>query len=844
VAEDLNKERLKILKEIEKLKRDIAASDAQEIRDTKKVNELNTKRITLATKLKNINIQIQQSRTKVSTDVLQSISDQEQGLKSLTGIYLPIQEIEKRRIQSLHSSAIQSEHNLNILERSQEINEQIANLTSSDITQKELLNREFESELGNIKKIGSIDRYPNLKKQVESLRVTNSLANEYAHLTENQKEQLDAQIAVYDGIKKSIGGVLDTASLMLSNASAGIGFLTIGLGQVVGKIGEMNSEFGLTLSSTDGIARRTALMSTVFDDATGTATELANQFGNTESASLGTQLNTNLLALNLGISGKEAATLVGSFARLNNGSKNIAEDLITSTKEFAKQRGVIPSQVMSDLANNTEAFALFGKDGGKNLASAAVFARQLGTELSTMVGIADNLLDFESSITKELELSSLLGRNINLERARGLAFQNDLEGATKEVLHQLGGINAFEQMNYYQRKASADLIGVSVVELQRMATQLETANTETTFFQRQFSSLNELATGLTNKISGPFLSALGSGLVALGQMSGGLQNIFKWEALIAAKRKASLVWMKLKAFFAGKELSFAQKRLLVEKRQAALSTISNKTGGKGDNLGTARGVGKLNPTSMLAGAAALLIVASALFVFGKAVQEFMEVKWGDVGKAVVSMLALVGAVSLLGALMSSGVGAVAILAGAGALLVIATSVLILGNALQAMGSGFEMLSSGISSLIPQLTLAGSVIGSLLMYIPPISLLSVALFGLAGALTAVAGAGLIALPTLSAIGAIGGIATKILGSRTETVNEQSNTKNTSNEINDIDTSVDFTETNSRLDSLIIEMKSLRSDLKAGKISVYLDREKVSKGVAASINRSTENSYGLL
>ena len=38
--------------------------------------------------------------------------------------------------------------------------------------------------------------------------------------------------------------------------------------------------------------------------------------------------------------------------------------------------------------------------------------------MSQISGIGDNLLDFETSITKELELSAMLGRNINLQKAQ------------------------------------------------------------------------------------------------------------------------------------------------------------------------------------------------------------------------------------------------------------------------------------------------------------------------------------------------------------------------------------------------------------------------------------------
>ena len=83
---------------------------------------------------------------------------------------------------------------------------------------------------------------------------------------------------------------------------------------------------------------------------------------------------------------------------------------------------------------------------------AAVSAAKLGVSMSTLEGISDNLLDFESSITKELELSAMLGRNINLNRARALAYQGELGAATKETLKQLGGVDAFNRMDVFQKK--------------------------------------------------------------------------------------------------------------------------------------------------------------------------------------------------------------------------------------------------------------------------------------------------------------------------------------------------------------------------------------------------------
>ena len=65
-------------------------------------------------------------------------------------------------------------------------------------------------------------------------------------------------------------------------------------------------------------------------------------------------------------------------------------------------------------------FTLFGKEGGKNILGILDIAQKLGVNMKTLSGVAEGLLDFESSITKELELSALLGKNINLNKPRQL----------------------------------------------------------------------------------------------------------------------------------------------------------------------------------------------------------------------------------------------------------------------------------------------------------------------------------------------------------------------------------------------------------------------------------------
>ena len=61
-----------------------------------------------------------------------------------------------------------------------------------------------------------------------------------------------------------------------------------------------------------------------------------------------------------------------------------------------------------------------------------------------------------------------MGREINLDRARQLALNNDLAGALEEVVTQVGGEAEFNELNRVQRQALADSVGVSVSELSRL----------------------------------------------------------------------------------------------------------------------------------------------------------------------------------------------------------------------------------------------------------------------------------------------------------------------------------------------------------------------------------------
>jgi hypothetical protein len=848
-----------LLREIKKLQQEIIDLD-------KKSTSLTEDEIRAQERLKNAIVRKAREVKKINKEQLAAqqslvsgISQQEVGLKSLTGMYTPIKEIEKQRVKALGESNIRSQHNVEVLGRAQAINEKIANLTSDDIVQRQALNMELEQELGSLRGRGAALDY-----QKSLLMESNKLANQYAGLTDKQKEFLEKQISVYQGIQDAIGGVLETASLLTKTTGGMFGIALIGAGKFVGKLGEVRSELG-------GITEfGTTALSFIDSNAVSNAKELASQFGGIDNVSGSLQASTSLISANMGISGTEAAGLLGTFSRLNGNSESVALDMTKTTQEFAKQNGVIPSQVMGDLAGATEEFALYGKEGGKNLIQAAVAARKMGVELKTMTGITDNLLDFETSITKELELGAMLGKNINLDRARGLAFAGKTTEAVEETLKALGGVEAFNKMDPFAKKAAADLLGVQVSELDKMVKLQGESVGEVANLNEEFSMANEAVNAGLNKYLGTSLQGIGGMVIGMGQMNAGLSSIglgFKDVAKsIGGGLKKLLMWPvnKIKGAFnlGGADTPDAKPKATAK---------TSKGGGFMDSIG------KMDMKKMIQGAAAILILSAALFVAAKAFQEFGSVTWpavamGLVGLAGLAAIAYVlgkaqgemikGAIAVailgaalipfafsmsliagldigsvmaaaaglvifsaaifgLGALMMTGVGAFIFGAGLLALVGLGVSMMALGAGLLVAAAGFQAIGGSMGSVVSLISQVKDVLGGMFQYIAPIAALSLALVGLAGALTMVGFAGIAALPGLMAVAAVGTIAMgvgSLLG-----IGEEGGTAAGGDS------------------DLLNEIRGLRADLNNGKVAVYLDGQKVTAGVSRVVSRVGTNSY---
>lgn len=169
----------------------------------------------------------------------------------------------------------------------------------------------------------------------------------------------------------------------------------------------------------------------------------------------------------LGLGADEAAGLA-KFSTISGQSiDEFTDSVVQGTNNFTKLNGkaVNHGQVMQDVLSTSDDIALsLGGDAGR-IAAAAAAARGLGMDLKRVDGIANSLMDFESSIQNELEAQLLTGGRINLAKAREFALNNNLKGLSEELANNGASAAEFSQMNRIQQESLAKALGMSREEL-------------------------------------------------------------------------------------------------------------------------------------------------------------------------------------------------------------------------------------------------------------------------------------------------------------------------------------------------------------------------------------------
>ena len=164
-----------------------------------------------------------------------------------------------------------------------------------------------------------------------------------------------------------------------------------------------------------------------------------------------------------------------AFQSLKTGksAKGLTAEINGQVLKQNEQRKISMSfkEVQDAIGESSKAIRLNFGGSVKELVNQVSAAKALGTNLAGVEDISSSLLDFESSIQAELEAELLLGKEINLEKARQAALQGDMATVADEVLKNTAIMNAFETKNVIAQEKAAAALGMSRNDLANMVTE-------------------------------------------------------------------------------------------------------------------------------------------------------------------------------------------------------------------------------------------------------------------------------------------------------------------------------------------------------------------------------------
>jgi len=177
--------------------------------------------------------------------------------------------------------------------------------------------------------------------------------------------------------------------------------------------------------------------------------------------------NQVFLTKQMGVGADSAAKIAGLTRLQGKDAKNVNKEIATSVGNLKKETGIAVNlnEVFGEVANaNAGLKAAYGFNT-KLLAKQVVKSKELGLSLEQSANMASSLLNFETSIEDELSAELLTGKNLNLEKARGLALQGKSVEAAEELANQIGGTAELSRMNVIQQEALAKAMGLGRNEM-------------------------------------------------------------------------------------------------------------------------------------------------------------------------------------------------------------------------------------------------------------------------------------------------------------------------------------------------------------------------------------------
>ncbi len=502
------------------------------------------------------------------------------------------------------------------------------------------------------------------------------------------------------------------------------------------------------------------------EEVAATATNIVDAFGSFTLLSKKTGEDLTLISKQLGVGNKELVDGVMTLMSFGKIDMVKATKVVYFASALSKAAGVPLAKVMDDVAKAGDKARGMIKGGAEELVKAAVYARRLGTDLEKVAEVGRKLLDFQESITDEIEASVLLGSNISLQKARELFYTGKIQEAYDEIFNVVKSIGDFNKLDIFQKEAIAKMTGMSLTDLQKQMqiredlAEIEISgsdeakkmvqeyrrltgqsgavleNTAAAREQRVKDLINLKQTEeIMARIKSLFLSISDYILPVIEGFLKGINSTLKFieeegnKTLIAfvtiglaLASIASIVYTIYKTFKTFKNLAdginntikvltalttaqtVAQAEQTVAVQSTAMAQIELAAAQRAAGLtGLAGLTGGLAAAEMYALGGAILAFAGALYILAKAGQEFNSVDWESMGKLGTAAVGLTAlTLAIVGVSALIGASFKVLLLAAAIIGVLSLSMLALGFSMKLIGEGAKNFGDGLKSAVSAL----------------------------------------------------------------------------------------------------------------------------------------------
>lgn len=272
------------------------------------------------------------------------------------------------------------------------------------------------------------------------------------------------------GVFKGIGNAMRDPLVLIGLAYKAVKGLYDLVVQYESKLFEMSKSLGVSLAHTGELFEKFKGIAISNNQLAITSKQIAEHYAQINS-SLGFMgpIGEEFLTTSLGIQRRTGATAedMQNMALFSKSTGKTLEQtyatVIGTAKATAVQNNFMMSekQIMEGISKSSATVFNNFKGNVAQLGAAVVQATKLGTTLDQMNQAGMQMLDFESSISKQFEAQLLTGKNLDLSRARQYALTGKTQDLMKEITTQLGSQESWSKMNVLQQQSLAEALGMS-----------------------------------------------------------------------------------------------------------------------------------------------------------------------------------------------------------------------------------------------------------------------------------------------------------------------------------------------------------------------------------------------